>query len=393
MTVRLAYLVTHPIHYQAPMIRRVAAEPDIDLTVFFGSDFSTRSHVDAGFGRAVTWDVALTDGFRHEFLAEVSKPLQPGEDTDFWRPRNRGLAGRLKQFDALWVHGYHRAFHLQTMLQARMAGLRVLLRDEATSISAQRSALKQAVKRAFFWGVDRLVDGYLCIGSLNRDYYRSWGIAEAKLFDMPYAVDNDAFFARAQVARSRREAFRAELGLDHRPVLLFSGKLIARKRPFDVVDAVATLPADQRPWVLFAGDGELRDALSERIAALQLERVRLLGFQSQLQLAALYDLADIFVLPSEREAWGMVVNEAMTGGTAILVSDRIGAAPDLVKPGINGAHYPVGDTAALGAALGDLVRDPARLAAMGQASADLIAGWNYDRDIRGLRAALGLSAR
>ncbi len=384
MPVKLAYLVTHPIHYQAPMIRRVAAEPDIDLHVFFGSDFSTRAHVDPGFGKAVTWDVPLTDGFQHSFLPEVTPPLQPGEDTTFWRPRNRGLAEQLAHFDALWVHGYHRAFHLQTMLQAKLKGLRVLLRDEATDVSAARSPAKQAAKRLFFAGVDRLVDRYLCIGSRNRAYYRGFGIADEKLCMVPYAVDNAAFFARADAAHPNREALRASLGLDQRPIVLFSGKLIARKRPMDLVQAVAQLPPDQRPWALFAGDGELR----AEIEAAGVDTVRVLGFQQQQALPALYDLADIFVLPSEREAWGMVVNEAMTGSTAVICSDRIGSAPDLVKPGVTGFTYPVGDVQALAATLADCLSDPVRLAGIGKASRELIATWDYDADISGLRQAL-----
>ena len=69
--VRLAYLVSHPIQYQAPLLRRIAQEPDIDLTVFFGSDFSLRGYQDEGFGVAVKWDVSLLDGYRYEFLPVI----------------------------------------------------------------------------------------------------------------------------------------------------------------------------------------------------------------------------------------------------------------------------------------------------------------------------------
>ena len=60
--VRLAYLVSHPIQYQAPLLRRIAQEPDIDLTVLFGSDFSIRSYQDEGFGVDVKWDVPPAGG-------------------------------------------------------------------------------------------------------------------------------------------------------------------------------------------------------------------------------------------------------------------------------------------------------------------------------------------
>src|SRR5476649_2312932 len=66
--IRLAYLVSHPIQYQAPLLRRIAQEPDIDLTVLFGSDFSVRGYKDEGFGVGVKWDVPLLEGYQYEFL-------------------------------------------------------------------------------------------------------------------------------------------------------------------------------------------------------------------------------------------------------------------------------------------------------------------------------------
>src|SRR5215472_17914387 len=106
--IRLAYLVSHPIQYQAPLLRRIAQEPDIDLTVFFGSDFSVRDYKDEGFGVGVKWDVPLLDGYRHEFLPV----LRDNATVSVTTPLNYGIARRLRGvsgkpgFDVLWVHGY-----------------------------------------------------------------------------------------------------------------------------------------------------------------------------------------------------------------------------------------------------------------------------------------------
>src|SRR5258708_35292986 len=75
--VRLAYLVSHPIQYQAPMLRRIAQEPDIYLTVFFGSDFSVRDYKDEGFGVGVKWDGPLRDGLHHIFLPVLRGSTNP----------------------------------------------------------------------------------------------------------------------------------------------------------------------------------------------------------------------------------------------------------------------------------------------------------------------------
>ena len=69
--IKLAYVVTHPIQYQAPLLRLVAASGDIDLTVFFLSDFSLRSHHEAAFGQSFKWDVNFPDGYAWGMLARL----------------------------------------------------------------------------------------------------------------------------------------------------------------------------------------------------------------------------------------------------------------------------------------------------------------------------------
>lgn len=389
---RLAYLVTHPIQYQAPLLRRISAEPDIDLKVFFGTDFSIRPFVAHDFGRTIEWDVPLVDGYRHEFLPV----LGPHEEKDlgFWKPLNYGLARRLSEggFDAIWIHGYARWLHWTAMAAARRRGIKVLLRDEATPISALRGPVKRAAKRVFFAGLRHFVDAFLAIGSLNRRYYIEHGIPEERIFPVPYAVDNARFRADALKASATREEFRRALGLEPgRPVLLFAAKLIERKRPLQLINAFAKVvddPSLRRPYLLFAGDGPLRSRLEAEAKRLPPGTVRFLGFQQQTELPRCYDLCDAFVLPSGSEAWGLVVNEVMCAGRAVIVSDMVGAAPDLVRPGENGAIFRTDDVDDLARAIRDVLADPERLAAMGRRSLDIIERWSFEEDVAGLRQAL-----
>src|SRR6185295_13720054 len=133
--------------------RRVAAEPGIELSVFFATDFSARAFRAHDFGQAITWDVPLLEGYRHELLERIgpSDPEGIEPPLEFWRPLARGLARRLDRgFDALWIHGYARWNHWTAIAAAKRRGVAVLLRDEATAISAPRGRLKAAAKRAFF---------------------------------------------------------------------------------------------------------------------------------------------------------------------------------------------------------------------------------------------------
>lgn len=390
---RLAYLVTHPIPYQAPLLRLIAAQPDIDFTVFFGTDFSARPFTAGEFGTRIEWDIPLLDGYRHEVLPQLFAP-PPGRlpPLDFWRPVSYGLGERLNDFDALWIHGYANWFHWRAMASARRRGVKVLLRDEATAISAARSPLKRAAKRAFFTWLERMVDAFLPIGTLNRRYYAENGIGAERLFDMPYAVDNAHFSRGAAQAAAQRERTRAEFGLERgRPILLFAAKLIERKRPELLLEAFARIHADpalQYPYLVFAGDGPQRAVLESHARHVAPGAVRFIGFQTQSQLPRCYDLCDAFVLPSVQESWGLVVNEVMCAGRAVIVSDKVGAGADLVHPGENGAIFRTDDVDDLARVLRTMLTDPQHLAAMGQRSLQIIQRWSFAEDVAGLRRAL-----
>ncbi len=203
--VRLAYVVSHPIQYQAELLRRIAADPAIDLTVLFCSDFSTRAYRDAGFGVAVEWDVPLTDGYRHIVLPRwrdnsSPQPLAP-ISRGFFRALRNGIDG--EPFDALWLHGYSSVNAVHAMLAARLLGLPVLLRAEPWLSDRHRSALKLLVKRSAFRVLQSFVTAVLPIGSRNRDYWAHYFGQSFPSFLMPYAVDND-FFAQ-KIASSLRK--------------------------------------------------------------------------------------------------------------------------------------------------------------------------------------------
>jgi glycosyltransferase involved in cell wall biosynthesis len=203
---------------------------------------------------------------------------------------------------------------------------------------------------------------------------------------MPYAVDNAFFQRRADEAVRDREALRAELTLEPgRPILLFASKLQERKCCADLVAAHRTL--DQpRPYLLIAGDGDEKQNL-ERQAAGDPD-IRFLGFRNQTELPRFFNLCDVFVLPSRHEPWGLVVNEAMNAGRAVVVSDDVGCQEDLVREGETGAVFPVGDVPALAAALKRMLATPETAARIGARARAHIDRFSLEQDMAGLREAL-----
>jgi glycosyltransferase involved in cell wall biosynthesis len=396
--VRLAYLVSHPIQYQAPLLRRIAQEPDIDLTVFFCSDFSLRSYPDKGFGVGVQWDVPLVDGYRHEFL-----PALPLASRDTPNPINYGILRRLKgrngapPFDALWLHGYASRSAIHALLAAKALGIPVLLRAESWLGDRPRSPATLWLKRLLFHGLKPLIAGVLPIGTRNAAYWRHYLGDDLPHWTVPYAVDNACFERRSQAAASGRADLQSELDLDPaRPVILFASKLQPRKRCMDLLEAYLALAperesepgAEPRPYLLIVGDGDQRPALERRAAVSGLASIRFCGFRNQSELPRFFDLATVFVLPSQHEPWGLIVNEVMNAARPVLLSDDVGCHPDLLTDGVEGLLFPTGDVAALTACLRKLLADPDTAARMGQRALERIQPWNFDADVRGLRQAL-----
>lgn len=358
---RLLYLVSHPIQYQAPMLRRIAAEPGIDLKVVFERVDTEQGYFDDGFGTRVAWDVPLRQGYQSVALAETC------------------LMREIAAADAVWLHGWRSPMHLKALALARVRGKPVLMRGEnQDQAMPDGSGLRGWIKRRFLRWVFRRTAGFLAIGSLNREYYRRRGVPESRIFSMPYAVDNAFFAARATAADLA--ALRREFGLpEGRRVVLFAGKFQRRKRPDLLVEAWAGLP-QPRPILLMVGDGELRPDLEAR----RLPDMVFAGFRNQSELPAFYRLADVFVLPSEDEPWGLAVNEAMACGTAVVVSDQVGSVPDLIDERC-GAVFPTGDVDGLRRALAQVL---AASDEMGRNACARIATWDFEADVAGLTEAL-----
>jgi glycosyltransferase involved in cell wall biosynthesis len=393
-TVRVAYFVTHPIQYQVPLLRRIALEPDIDLTVFFSSDQSVRGYRDSGFGVHVQWDVPLLDGYKYEFLPR----LGDGDELGFAKPLNWGIFNRLRKgrFDVAWVFSYSTLASLNAVFAAKLLGIPVILRTESNLHDHVRSKFTLAAKQIFFTILRTATDCVLPIGKDNRKYWQHYFGRDFPSFTMPYAVDNDFFQKKALEAAPRRENFRKELGLEPgRPIVLYASKLQTRKRCIDLVEAYIRLaPAprvDPPAYLLIVGDGEERANLEKRVRESGLSSIRFLGFRNQTELPRFYDLCDAFVLPSYDETWGLVVNEAMNAGRPVVVTDQVGCQPDLVQDGLNGFVYPAFDVDALSQHLRRLIAEPDLRTIMGENSLRLIRQYSFEQNVAGFRQALAFA--
>lgn len=347
--VRLAIVVSHPTQYYSPWFRSLAAHGAAEVRVFYLWDFGVVERHDPQFGRRFAWDVDLLRGYAHEFVPNVSR--HPGTHS-FRGLRNPALPARLEAWppDALLLFGYNYATHLRTMLWARRRRIPLLFRGDSHFIGRPAP---RGFRRALLQLLYRQFAAITYVGQANRDYFRTLGVPETRLFFAPHAVDATLFDPGQPVHRDAAAALRSTLGLGSATcVVLFAGKLVPAKQPRELLQAFAALRARDAALV-FVGDGEEKPALLALARAAAPGTVHFLPFANQSEMPARYLLADLFALPSRGlyETWGLAVNEAMHMGVPALVSERVGCQRDLVNDGSTGWVFSAGEAGSLQAKL------------------------------------------
>lgn len=373
----LAIVATHPIQYQAPFFRYLAAT-GLPLRVLYLSRQGVDPVEDVHFAQPVQWDVPMLDGYEHCFLRGVSQPIS-GRSTDLVHPQLLWhLSG--KRYSAVLVHGWRYLSMMAAVAGAKSSRLPVLYRSETTPATGSSGIKRKAL------GLALRASGSIClsIGSLNDAFYASIGVPSARRVLAPYVVDNDRFLvARETSVQQAREAWGLQSA---RRVVLFSGKLVNWKRPMELLDAFAAA-SRSGDVLVFAGSGDLQNELKRRAHHLRVD-ARFLGFVNQSEMPLVYRSADLLVLPSADEPWGLAVNEAMATGVPALVSREVGCGPDLVQ-GTSGWIVDMHERAALEFELTRLLgEDRSELDRAALAASDRIDDWGYAQYAAGVRDAL-----
>jgi glycosyltransferase involved in cell wall biosynthesis len=386
---RLAVIAIRPQPYHSAWFRVLAAHPLLDLTVYYLSDVGVGAAADADFGRYQT-DYPVLEGYRSCFPRNRAPRPDRGRFTGTFHPE---LLARLhpRVHDAAVVSGWFGLTVWLAHLVCMACGIPVLLRSDANSADPTRPG-RRWIKKAILTRLFRRCSAFLTVGTRNAEFYRRHGVPEEKLFLTPYGVDNDFFQRQRLAGLPQRTEIRSRFGLPRDAVvILYAGRLAPEKCVGDLLAACERL-ADPRAWLVLAGEGRERAALEQRARSLGFERVRFIGFQGQEELARVYLASDVLVLPSQREPWGLVVNEAMNFALPIVASEVVGAVPDLVGED-NGCVFPTGDVDALVRCLRPLVDDPVRRARMGASSLERVRRWSHHGSAEAVLRALEFAVR
>ena len=355
------------------MFRALAKRDDIDLKVFFCSGKGLHEYKDSEFGVQFKWDIPLVDGYKWKIMKNYGRQ---DIQSVFWGLVNPESASIVlsREYDFVLLHGWAHATSWLTWAATCFSNTRLLVRGDTNGlkkIDGVIGRLRYYLTRLFV----SQADGCLAIGAWNSDFYRRLG-ADKKIYFVPFCVDNTVFRTQFTTLVRRKLELRRELGIDSgSSVILFCGKLIERKGADDLLTAFESLSRRLSTSLVFVGDGPLRTELKRKTTTRGIQRVHFVGFQNQSEIARYYAAADILVLPSESEPWGLTINEGMCFNLPIIASDRVGAARDLVREGVNGFTYPCGDVNVLAERIESLLRNTNTIRQFGEKSWEIIQQW------------------
>jgi glycosyltransferase involved in cell wall biosynthesis len=361
---RVTVVSPEPTPYRSPLFDRIAARDDIELTVVYAAPTVASRR----------WKVEPRH--RTVFLRGVEiRLLRPVLRHDYPVTPGIGRALKAARPEAVVVSGWSTFAAQRAVAWCRHHQVPYVLLVESHD-AGPRAAWRRAVKDTFVPPIIRGAAACLAVGTLARESLIARGAPAEHVRVFANTIDVDAWIARADELRRRRHDLRSALGADEDDVVVLSvGRLVREKEFPTLLDAVARI-GDDRLLVAIAGSGPEHAAL----ASYEGVRVRLLGELGEQRLAETYVAADVFALLSTHEPWGVVVNEAAASSLPLVLSERVGAARDLLRDGENGLVVPAEDVEAAADAIRVFLGADERQRA-GARSRELVRAWDYDSSV------------
>ena len=374
-SLRVTVVSPEPTPYRSPLFDRLAARPELDLTVIYAAStvadrpWSVVPQHPNTFLRGVS-----IPGARH--LLRHGYPVTPGV--------TRAL--REAQPHTVVVSGWSTFASQVAIAWSRAHRIPYILHVESHDLEP-RAGWRRAVKGAI---VPRILHGassVLVVGSAARESMIARGARSERVGVFANTIDVPAWTERAAELSAKRAEGRALTGLtDDDIVVLVVGRLVPEKGLDTLARAIAATN-DERLFLRVAGSGPELDSLTDLLVDLGV-RWQIEGELPEDALSKHYVEADIFALLSRHEPWGVVVNEAAASGLPLVLSERVGAGRDLLVEGENGFVIPADDVQAGAAAIKRLADDSALRRAMGARSQELVRDWGYEASVESFLAAV-----
>ena len=372
---KLAIISTHPIQYNAPLFKLLTQRAFLKIKVLYTWGQSKKGEkYDPGFGKQVNWDIPLLEGYEYSFIKNTSRDPGTHHYTGIINPT---LLKEIEEWQptAVLVYGWSFKSHLQCLRYFHKK-IPVIFRGDSNLLDEVKG-IRRMVRRIFLNWIYSHVDHALYVGTQNKLYYKQHGLKESQLSFSPHAIDNDRFSREENKFITEAAHWRIQLQIaPDELVFLFAGKLEPKKDPELLIKAFTKI-YEPGIHLVVVGNGILENELKMNYAGIP--GLHFIDFQNQSIMPVVYHLGDVFVLPSKgpAETWGLSVNEAMACKKAIIVSNKVGCAVDLVENDKNGYIFESGNELELANKMKLFISDHQKSKQLGLASFDKISDWNY----------------
>lgn len=244
-----------------------------------------------------------------------------------------------KGYDAIVIGGYSSPTAILAMAYLRLHRIPFYMEVDGGLIR-QESKGKYLVKKMLVC----MANQWLSTGRYTTKYLVHYGAKEERITSYPFTSLYEKDILPEVISQKEKQSLRAELDIREKHMVLAIGQFIHRKG-FDVLMHAAKA-LDESVGIYIVG-GEATEEYLKLREELAVKNVHFLGFQKKDRLAQFYKAADLFVLPTREDIWGLVINEAFGYGLPTITTDRCVAGLELIEDGINGYVVPVEDAQAL----------------------------------------------
>jgi len=360
---KIAIVAPVPFYYHVPLYRNFSTNPALDLTVIYCSD-ETLKGLDVKKMYQTKGNMVdqhdLLKGYSFKFLKNYS--FNPSFVNWPFGLMNFGIWSEIQKgnYDMVILQAWTNvtwfiAFVACLVFRTKIA----FMTDSNVLAESSKSPVKKFLKKIL---LEKLLfsktTGFLTSGTANELFYQYYGVPKDKLVRIPFSWGYKEILVKAESLRGQRDALRTSSHITEDDlVMLYVGRFSQEKSPLTILEAFSKI--DPRGKKLFlVGDGPQRQELERAIQKLNLRNVSLVGFKPREEVFQFYTMADVLLLPSLAETWGIVINEAMCFNLPIISSDKVGANLNLVQDGRNGFIFKSGDADDLAAKINQLAHLP-----------------------------------
>lgn len=236
---------------------------------------------------------------------------------------------------------------------------------------ATHHAIKDLVKMWYIKGASAYIAG----GKCAEDYFLAYGAKRERIVQIHFSSLDEKDILKEPVCDQKKSIIRDELHIPEKKVILSIGRFIYGKG-FDVL-LRACEGLDESVGVYIIG-GKATEEYLEMVRELDLKNIHFLEFMKNEELLKYYMSADIFVLPTRWDAWGLVINEAMACGLPVITTDKCVAGLELIEDGINGYIVPAEDKEELKMKIDELLENKKSGKYMGVNNLEKIQSYTYE---------------